>query len=148
VIAMLSRPLLAGLVLTAALLTGCSPTAKLVGKWEADMSHVQAEIEKSGNPLAGALAGMMSMMKIEAEFKADGTCSIGGSVLGKSGSNSATWRYVKSEGNVLVLMLKGDKNAEEKELRLSFIDNDHFEMVPPAGTGGDQKLPFKRVKSD
>ena len=142
---MLPRPLLAGLVLTAALLAGCSPAGKLVGKWEADMSQVQAQIEKSGNPLAGALAGMLAMMKVEAEFKADGTCTIGGSVLGQSGSNSGTWRYVKSEGSVLVLMVKGS-GAEEKELRLNFVDNDHFEMVPPAGTGGDQKLPFVRVK--
>jgi hypothetical protein len=143
---MLPRPLLAGLVLTAALLTGCSPAGKLVGKWEADMSGVQSQIEKSGNPLAGALAGMMSMLKVEAEFKADGTCTIGGSVLGQSGSNSGTWRYVKTDGSVLVVMVKGN-GAEEKELRLNFVDNDHFEMVPPEGTGGGQKLPFVRVKA-
>ena len=146
---MLSRPLLAGLVLAAALLTGCSPTARLVGKWETDMDQAKAQMDKSGNPLTGALlSGFLSAMKVEAEFKADGTCTIGGRILDYSTSNSATWRYVKSEGNVLVLMIKGNKNADEKELRLSFVDNDHFEMMSRDGKGGGQNLPFKRVTSN
>src|SRR4029453_16575761 len=144
--AMLSRPLLAALVLTSALLAGCnSPSGKLVGKWEADMSGVQSQLASSGNPLAGAMAGMMAMIKVEAEFKADGTCSIGGSVFGQSSSGAAKWRYVKSEDNVLVLMLKPDQGGDEKELRITFTDNDHFQMVPPAGTEGGQNMPFKRV---
>src|SRR5262245_58965647 len=133
--AMLTRTLLAVVALTAALLTGCNPAGKLVGKWEADMSHFQAQVEKSGNPMAGALASMMSLVKVEAEFKADGTCTIGGSMLGQSNSAGAKWRYVKSEGNVLVLMLKHDQGTDEKELRVEFVDNDHFKMVPPSGTG-------------
>lgn len=149
VIAMLSRLLLAGLLLTAVSLTGCSPTGKLVGKWETDMNQAKAQMDKSGNSLTGALlSGFLSAMKVEAEFRADGTCTIGGRILDYSASNSATWRYVKSEGNVLVLMIKGDKNADEKELRLSFIDNDHFEMVSRGGKGGSQNLPFVRVKAN
>jgi hypothetical protein len=143
---MFARLPLALLTLAVALLSGCnSPTAKLIGKWEADMSGVQSQIESSGNPLAGALAGMLSMVKVEAEFRGDGTCSIGGSVLGQSNSAAARWRYVKSEGNVLVLQITPEKNGQEQELRITFVDNDHFEMVPPSASGGGQKLPFKRV---
>ncbi len=144
---MLSRTLLAVVVVTAALLTGCNPAGKLVGKWEVDTNQIQADVEKSGNPLAGALASMMSLVKIEAEFMSDGTCTIGGSMLGQSNSVAAKWRYVKSEGNVLVLMLKPDQGTDEKELRVNFLDNDHFEMVPPSGSVGGEKMPFKRVKS-
>ena len=66
---MFYRPMLAVSVLAAALVTGCNnPASKLIGKWEADMSavmaDVQSQVEKSGNPLAGALAGMMSMVKL------------------------------------------------------------------------------------
>ena len=80
-----TRALLAAVALTAASLTGCNPAGKLLGKWEADMSHFQAQVEKSGNPMAGALASMMSLVKVEAEFKSDGTCTIGGSMLGQEG---------------------------------------------------------------
>lgn len=143
--AMPTRALLAAVALTAASLTGCNPAGKLLGKWEADMSHFQAQVEKSGNPMAGALASMMSLVKVEAEFKSDGTCTIGGSMLGQTNSTGAKWRYVKSEGNVVVLMLKHDQGTDEKELRVEFVDNDHFKMVPPSGTGGGESLPFKRV---
>ena len=135
---MFYRPMLAVSVLAAALVTGCNnPASKLIGKWEADMSavmaDVQSQVEKSGNPLAGALAGMMSMVKIEAEFKADGTCTIGGSVLGNSNSAAG------------MLMIKPDQSGEEKEVRVRIIDNDRFEMMADGETGGIQKLPFKRV---
>lgn len=147
---MFYRPMLAVSVLAAAFVTGCNnPASKLIGKWEADMSavmaDVQSQVEKSGNPLAGALAGMMSVVKIEAEFKADGTCTIGGSVLGNSNSAAGKWRYLRSEGDDLVLMIKPDQSGEEKEVRVRIIDNDRFEMMADGETGGIQKLPFKRV---
>ena len=143
---MVSRLLLAAVILSAPLLVGCgNPAGKLVGKWESDMSGVQSQIEGTGNPLAGALAAMMTALKIEAEFKADGTCSIGGSAFGQSNSAGAKWRYVKSEGNVLVLMIKPDQSGDEKELRVTFTDNDHMEMVSQNPTASGQKMPFKRV---
>jgi hypothetical protein len=147
---MLSRRLLATLALAALLVTGCgSPTSRLIGKWEADMSSVlgdvQAEAEKSGNPLAGAFAGLFADFKVEAEFKSDGTCMMTGSFMGASGSGGGKWRYLKSEGDTLVLMVKYDQGGEEKEFRVKFISNDEFELTGANDTGGQQMVPFKRV---
>jgi hypothetical protein len=135
-------------MLAASLLTGCNPAAKVVGKWDADISGAAAEAQKSGNPMAAMAAGMLSMFKLQAEFKADGTCAMNGSVFGQSIATAGKWRYVKSEGEVLVLAIKMDKEAAEKEVRVRFIDGDTLEMVPPTGAGqGEQQLTFKRVKS-
>lgn len=143
------RVLLASLVLAASSLAGCNPAAKLVGKWDADLSGAAAEVEKTGNPLAAMAAGMMSSVKLQTEFKADGTCTVTGSFFGQSNSTSGKWRYSKSEGDTLVLMVKMDKETTERELRVKFIDHDTFEMVPPVHAGGQaqKSLPFKRVKA-
>ena len=146
---MLSRFLLAATLLAAIGLAGCNPAAKAIGKWEADFSKAVAPAEDSGNPLAAMAASMMSSVKLQFEFKADGTCNITGSFFGQSNTSSGKWRYAKTEGQTLVLMVAPSGREEEQELRLDFLDNDHFEMVPPEGTGGRarQKLPFKRIHS-
>jgi hypothetical protein len=145
---MLSRFVLAFLVLAAIGLSGCNPAAKLVGKWDADFSSALADVERSGNPMAALAAGMMSSFKLQAEFKSDGTCTMTGSVFGQSISSRGKWRYVKSDGEALVLMVTMDKQPGEKEVRVKFRDNDTFEMVPPTDAGGPspQQLTFKRVK--
>jgi hypothetical protein len=146
---MLSRPLLAALVLTACSLAGCNPAAKVIGKWEADFSQAMPAAEDSGNPLAAMAASMLSAAKVQFEFKADGTCHATGSLFGQSGTTSSKWRYAKTEGKTLVLMVKEPGSDEEKEFRMHFTDNDHFEIVPPEGTPvpGGQTVLFKRVKT-
>jgi hypothetical protein len=141
--------MLALVVLAACTLAGCNPAAKLIGKWEADFSKVALPAEATGNPLAAMAASMMSSVKLQMEFKGDGTCTVTGSFFGQSNTTTAKWRYLKSEGQTLVLMVKGQNQEKEQELRVNFIDNDTLEMVPPEGTAGptDQKLPFKRIKT-
>jgi hypothetical protein len=142
------------MALAACILAGCNPAGKLVGKWEADFSGVQADVADTGNPLAAMAAGMMSSVKLQSEFKSDGTCSVTGSFFGQANTTSGKWRYVKSDGDTLVLMVTmdgvaGGKSAPEKELRIKFIDHDTFEMAPPSGTAGqpERTLPFKRLKT-
>ncbi len=146
---MLSRPLLAALVLAACSLAGCNPAAKLIGKWEADFSKVAVPAEASGNPLAAMASSMMSSVKLQMEFKSDGTCHVTGSFFGQSKTTSGKWRYSKTDGNALVLLVQAADTDKENELRVNFIDNDHLEMVPPTGAPGQagQTLPFKRVAS-
>jgi len=146
---MLSRLLLAAVALTTMGLAGCNPAAKVVGKWEADFSKVAMPAENSGNPLAAMAASMMSSVKLQLEFKSDGVLNITGSFFGQSNTSSGKWRYVKTDGSTLVLMVKAKDTDTERELRVNFLDNDNLEMVPPEGapSQGNQKLPFKRVKS-
>lgn len=128
--------------------TGCNPAGKLVGKWEIDADKFKADIAASNNPMAAALSGMIAMVKVEPEFKADGTWTLNmGGPLG-SQSRSGTWKYVKSDGEVLVLNVAMENEAE-RELRVKFIDNDHVQMEPPAGSGvpaQGQAFSFRRVK--
>jgi hypothetical protein len=144
--AMTSRLMLAAALVGLAA-TGCNnPAARLVGKWDVDFGQVQSQIEGSGNPLAAMAAGMMSMFKMQAEFKADGVLNMSISALGQSKSVAGRWRYLKNEGEVLVLMVQMEKEAREQELRVHFTDRDHFEMVPPVSADGGEKraLPFVR----
>lgn len=136
-------------LLTGLALTGCNPAAKLVGKWEIDADKVKADLAANNNPMAAALGGMMAMVKVEPEFEADGTWTLTmGGPLG-SQSRSGTWKYVKSDGEVLVLNVAMENEAE-RELRVKFIDNDHVQMEPPAGSGvptsQGQAFSFRRVK--
>lgn len=139
---------LASLALAAVLFGGCSPAQKLVGKWTVDTEKAATSVTGDHNPLAAMAAGLMQAMQVEAEFKGDGGFSVTYNVLGQTGGESGSWRYLKSDGDALVLMMKANSNATEREVRVRFIDNDHIEMIPPAGAAADsgKTLPFKRVK--
>lgn len=146
---MRSPILLAMIALAACSLAGCNPAGKLVGKWEADFSGLKAEAADAGNPMAALAAGMMSSVKLQSEFKSDGTCSVTGSFFGQANTTSGKWRFAKSEGDTLVLMVTMDKGSQERELRVKFIDNDTFEMAPPVEAAGQagKTLAFKRLKT-
>jgi hypothetical protein len=130
-------------------LAGCNPAGKLVGKWEADFSSIKTEAADAGNPMAALAAGMMSSVKLQSEFKSDGTCSVTGSFFGQANTTSGKWRYVNSEGDTLVLMVTMDNGSKERELRVKFIDKDTFEMAPPVEAAGQagKTLAFKRLKT-
>jgi hypothetical protein len=149
------RFVLLAAALAAPLLAGCNPASKLVGKWQLEADKVQANLPAIGgdNPMVAAMASqMMSMMKfdIELEFQGDGTCQFAASVLGQSHRTSGKWRYLKTEGDVLVLMVTTAEQPGEREVRLKFVDDDHLETIPPmeaAAASGPKTLPFKRVKT-
>lgn len=157
---MSSRLLVAAVVLAACAVSGCNPAARLVGKWDADMTQVNAAMDKtkeslaqSGNPFGAFASMMIGSMSLSVEFQADGKFSFGGTFMGQSNSVPGTWRYVKSDGDALVLMIKMDNASAEKEIQVKFTDNDHFEMAPPVdeGTpmpGGQQQLTFVRAKAE
>lgn len=136
------------LAIAAAASVGCSPAARLHGKWEIDTPKLQASLNgDKNNPLAGMASGIMSMFKVSLEFKADGTCSAAASMLGQTKSNAGTWRFVKSDGDSIVIAAKMDDRTAEQEVRVRFIDDDHVEMAPPvSGTEANRSLPFVRVK--
>lgn len=133
------------------LLSGCSPGIKMVGTWEVDSEKLQADVAKEGggNPLAALAAGMLSVIEAQVEFKADGSFTGTASALGQQRTAKGTWRYAKTDGEDMVLSIKGDNDPAERELRVRFTDWDHIQMVPPIDSGGPigtGSFPFKRVK--
>lgn len=139
-------PLLSILLLAAATIAGCSPAQNLVGVWKVDTTKLQEAAK--GNPLMAIAAGSLAMIDSQIEFKGDGNFIASASVLGQSKTETGSWRFVKVDGDTLVLMVKGKGAPSESELRVRMVDSQHMEMVPPTAAGGsDKALPFVRVKS-
>jgi hypothetical protein len=146
----LSLALLAG---GALLMAGCNPGIKLVGKWELDSEKMRAKAEQEagGNPLATLAAGMLSVVETEVEFKADGTFKGSASALGQLQTVTGTWRYSKTDGDDMVIAIKGERDAAEREVRVRFVDWDNIETEAPTGTQGvtgSGTFPFKRKKQE
>jgi hypothetical protein len=139
------------LALAAVLASGCNPAGKAIGKWEADMDRLKAQLPAAGdNPLAAMAANMALMlpMKMELEFKADGTWTSQVEIaalqsLAGSQSQDGTWRYARTEGDTLVLLAKRAGAAEESEFKLKFADDDHVDITGPIS---GQSLPLKRKR--
>jgi hypothetical protein len=123
---------------------GCDPAAGLHGQWQLDTSS-------SANPQAGTPARVMSFARFAptVEFKADGTCSVSaGGVLGPARSLNGVWRFVKKDGNELVIAVTPEGTTDEHEVRVKLTDDNHLEMplpvpIPMIGTAA---IPFERVK--
>ena len=127
---------LAACLLAALCFTGCgNPSAKLIGKWK--MSGISGA---EGNPLAGLMA---QMINIGFEFKADGSCVSNVEALGQKQSATGSWRFVKSDGNDLVISLKMPPANKEGEVRIAFQDNDHCSFIPPEALDKGGKSPGK-----
>jgi len=143
---MSSRPvLLLALVLLAASATGCSPAARLVGKWQLDTSTVTNELS-GGNQALAALMNSVQALSMDIEFKGDGNVIVTGSVLGQSRTVNGAWRYVKSEGDSLVLMMKAQNDPAEREFRVRLIGPDRMEMVPPSWISNTTTKPMTFVR--
>lgn len=117
------RSLMIGVISTA-FLAGCSgpaiaPSAKPVGKWRINVSGMNMKMlaEPDGPVEAG-----------EEEYKGDGTLVTTASDPINE-KMTGTWKYVKSEGSVVVLLVKLP-GIPERERRLEFTDDDHFILLP------------------
>jgi hypothetical protein len=139
------------LVLAIPLLVGCNPAAKVIGTWDL---HIEEPQEPAGG---GGLAGtrlppaLVSFMKpkMNIEFKQDGKCIVEAYMAGQKAMARGKWRHVKTEGDVMVLMVKMDEaeEKEEKEVRVRFIDRNKIETVLlPVGDDPwtEQTATFKR----
>jgi hypothetical protein len=125
-------------LLAAFVLTGCGdPSAKLLGKWQLTASG-------GSNPLA---AMAVAATTGESEFKKDGNFSLNFKTPLGERAFSGTWRFVKVEGQTLVVAMKAS-DVPENESRLEFTDNDHFTTIPFVAAEGlkDIKLNFARKK--
>ena len=152
---MTPRCLAVVLVLAVPLLAGCSPSAKLIGTWD-----MQTEpVDPAGGSLGGARIppALLNAMKpkMNIEFKENKACIVEAYAGGEKAMGRGKWRHVKTEKDVMVLMVKMEgiadeetkKEYEEKELRVRFIDHYNIETVPlPVSeeSWSDVALTFKR----
>jgi hypothetical protein len=130
--------------LAAVLLAGCNPAAKAIGKWEVETDKVRFQLPASGENVTAAVMASMSMfvqVHAELEIKADNTWTWELGAAGNVQSLSGTWRFVKSEGDTLVLAARPASGGDQRELKLKFVDDDH---VQASGLLGEQVFPLKR----
>jgi hypothetical protein len=146
---MLPRSSLALFLLAAVALlqTGCSPAQKIVGKWELDGTKTAASLAGSG-PMAAMISAMASQMKLEVEFKGDGNWATQLTTPGISTQTKGSWRFVKAEGDTLVLAVKPTTEAAEQELKIHMVDDNNIEFVPPTTSTNPvagKTISFRRV---
>jgi hypothetical protein len=127
------------------LLAGCSnPAARLVGKWEAQLAPPATEGMSVGERISGAV---VSLMKMNLEFTADGRMGFHASVPGGSTDIQGTWKYLKPEGDVAVLEITPDGASGSFVTRVTLVDANTIEMIPPSGGPATEPLRFRRVGS-
>jgi len=126
----------------ALLATGCSPATKVVGTWKIDSSKpIPGDFFKA-NPLVGALLAT-AQPTFEIKFAGDGNFNLRAEVGPFKQEGKGSWRYVKSDGETLIIMVKESGKSDESELRFRLVDNEHAEIQVPLGFS---KEPFSFVK--
>jgi hypothetical protein len=142
---MTKRLLILAIALAIPLAAGCNPATKLHGKWDMETEETQPPA-MGGAYIPSVVAGFMKP-KMHLEFLQNGTCKAEARMAGESESGRGKWRYVKTEGDVMVLMVQMD-GGEEHELRVRFLERNKIETVPlPVGDDEDwteQTLVFTR----
>lgn len=129
--------------------TGCSPAQVVVGTWELDTkSAISSDLQET----MPALAAQILFMKPEVKMTFEGTGGFAAksNFPGLSGDVKGSWRYVKSDGKALILMVKEANKSDENEVRFTLLDdNDHAEISRELNVGGLTMKPairFVRVK--
>lgn len=133
------------IVLALPLLTGCSPASKLYGTWDVEVEDPEQVASGLGTRIPSAIVSLMQL-KRNIEFQDDGDCIVELKAAGQTEKAKGKWRLVKAEKDVLVLKVQME-GAEEKEVRVRFLDRNKIETVPlPVGeeTWTDQTVTFTR----
>ncbi len=136
-----SRCYVLSLALLAALAGGCNPAAKAVGKWEVDVDKVQAGFPVIDKMKLFATLAASASVRVEVEIKSDGTWRDEFGLGSQTVSEGGTWRYSRTEGDTVVLLAKLSSGGDEREFKLTFVDDDHADA---AGLFGSQTIPIRR----
>jgi hypothetical protein len=135
IVALLLLPLCVG--------CGGDPTGRLIGSWEAEIAAPTDDSSSFAEKLSSAFA---SLLKVKLDMRPDGTLTFTMSVPGHDQVSNGTWKYLKSEGDVIVLEVTRDNSSNVN--RVTILDNDHFELIRPGTQGKDKEtLKFKRVSA-
>jgi hypothetical protein len=122
-----ARLLALALALAIPLFAGCNPASKLHGKWDLETEDPEPPA-MGGAYIPSAVTGFMKYKK-HLEFLPNGTCKVEARAAGDSEAARGKWRYVKTDGDALVLMVQMEGD-EEREVRVRFVDRKTIETVP------------------
>jgi hypothetical protein len=138
-----TKILLPAALFAVCLVVGCgNPSSRLIGKWEAELAPPTTESSSIEDRIK---SGLVSLLKMNVEFTADGRMNFQVAAMGQSTNTGGTWKYLKSEGNVLVLEIKPDNATASSVARVTMLDDNHIELVPPEGAPTQEALRFKRL---
>src|SRR5687768_2591109 len=142
---MTPRILILVLLVALPLLVGCNPAAKLHGTWDVEVEDPDQVSTGLGTRIPSAIVSFMQL-KRNIEFQDDGDCIVELKASGQTEKAKGKWKWVKSEKDVLVLKVTME-GAEEKEVRVRFVDRNKIETVPlPVGDESwtDKPVTFMR----
>jgi hypothetical protein len=119
---------LVGALLTAGL-AGCGgspqlPQAveRLPGKWQGQMIVYEEELQ---GKLPAEKIAELAAMKMDFEFRPDGTMSLSGVDQGRAYTGAGRWELVKQEGDLLTIKSTEDGNPP-KDINIEFDGQDTF----------------------
>lgn len=131
----------------ALLATGCSPAQQVVGTWDLDSSKPIPTEFFDANPLVGAMLAM-GKPDFRVTMQGDGAFLLNAKAGPVAHEKKGSWRFVKTEGKALLLMVKEAGKTEETELRFTPIDADHAELRMELDIAGQKINPaFSFVKA-
>lgn len=121
--------------------------SKLIGKWNVTFEMTQSDLGKMGvtaNPVLTAAAGALMktlQAEMQVEFRRDNTMQTKLSSFGLATGETGTWRVggQAADGVTVVMAFEGDD--QPKEWKITFIDDDSFEMIPPE----DSRFPISQM---
>ncbi|QDU30735.1 hypothetical protein ETAA8_58830 [Anatilimnocola aggregata] len=138
---------LTGLGCLTLLTTGCSPAQQVVGTWNIDPSKpIPAEFFDA-NPLVASLMSVGSP-EVRVTMNGDGAFSSIAGIGPIKQERTGSWRFVKTEGKTLLLMVKESGKDEETELRFTPLDAEHADLRMELDINGKKIKPaFSFVKA-
>ncbi|WP_425615462.1 hypothetical protein NA78x_005382 [Anatilimnocola sp. NA78] len=139
--------LLAAVGCLAFMATGCSPAQQVVGTWDLDSSKPIPTEFFDANPLVGAMLAM-GKPDFQVTMQGDGAFHLKAKVGPVTQEKKGSWRFVKTEGKTLLLMVKEAGKTEETELRFTPLDAEHADLSMPLDLGGQKINPaFSFIKA-
>ena len=134
------------------LATGCGRSAeeKLQGTWE--YSALERTAPDGNSPSGGGLADFVrgvaqaAGMKVgmEFHFNADHTATVSASFIGTTTSGPLHWKVTHTDGDAMTVELRNADGQVAMSLDVTWIDDDHIRLAPPAL--GGREVEFTRVR--
>ncbi|HRX78216.1 MAG: hypothetical protein H6821_00245 [Planctomycetaceae bacterium] len=110
---------------------------KLIGKWDVSFEMTQTDLRQMGftnNPLVAATAQTLvktMQAKMEVEFRADDTATLGVTTFGFVAGDSATWKVAATDGDQVTIEIKFSDDDAPKQWIGRFLDDNTFQMASP-----------------
>jgi hypothetical protein len=123
----------------------------LIGKWNLDTAAVLKQMEENAKTDEEKQAltfakPLMSSMKMQMEFTADGVMAVTMKAFGKDETKKGTYKVKSEKENSLVVL--GTMDNDTKEVQMSFPKADVLQLTIPEDKSPLKSMIFNRAKKE